>query len=137
VYERTKLVILRLRFSFFRSRKDTGNQHVPSDVKDFEMDRGGITKRSSFYTILEILKRRLVLLVFILIIYCIMLVIYPFFIIRLSVLILIPASQPISIIFFISRTPRLVAVGLIAIYRIARKSFFFLFVRNVRYHIGR
>jgi hypothetical protein len=137
VHERTKLVILRLRSFFFRSRKNTGNQHVLSNVKDFEIDRKGITKRSSFYTILKILKRRLVFLVPILIIYCIILVIYPFFTIRLSVLILIPAPQPISIIFFISRIPRLVTVGLMAIYRIARGSFSSLFVRNVRYHTGK
>jgi hypothetical protein len=78
-----------------------------------------------------------VFLVSILIIYCIMLVVYPFFIIRLSVLIPIPAFQSIPIILFISRIPRLVAVGLIAIYRIARESFFSLFVRNVRYYAGK
>jgi hypothetical protein len=90
VYKRIKLVILRLRSFFSRFRKNIGNQHVPSDVKDFKVDREGIIKRSSFYIILKILKRRLVLLVFILIIYCIMFVIYFFFIIRLFVLILIP-----------------------------------------------
>jgi hypothetical protein len=90
VHERTKLVILRPRSSFSRPRKDTGNQHVSDNVKDFKVDKGGITRRSFLYTISETLKRRLVFLVPILIIYCIMLVIYPFFIIRLSILILIP-----------------------------------------------
>jgi hypothetical protein len=54
-----------------------------------------------------------------------MLVVYPFFTIRLFILILIPAPQPIFIIFFISRIPRFVTIDLIAIYKIARKSFFF------------
>jgi hypothetical protein len=137
VHKRIKLVILRSRSSFSRSRKNINNQHVPNNVKNFKMDKGRIIRRSSLYTILEILKRRLVLLVPILIIYYIMLVIYPFFTIRLSILIPIPAFQPIPIIFFIFRTPRLVAVGLIAIYKIARRSFFSLFVRNVRYHTGK
>jgi hypothetical protein len=91
VHERTKLVILRLRSSFSRSRKDTGNQHVPNNVKDFEIDKRGIIKKSSLYTILKTPKRQLVFLVPILIIYYIMLVVYPFFTIRLSILILIPA----------------------------------------------
>jgi hypothetical protein len=91
VHERIKLVILRSRFSFFRFRKNIGNQHVSNNVKDFKVDKEGVTRRSFLYTILEILKRRLVFLVFILIIYYIMLVIYLFFIIRLSILILIPA----------------------------------------------
>jgi hypothetical protein len=136
VHERTKLVILRSRSSFSRPRKNTGNQHVPGDVENFKVDKGGVIKRSSLYTISKTPKRRLVLLVPILIIYCIMLVIYPFFTIRLSVLIPIPVPQPILIILFISRTPRLVAVGLMAICKIARRSFFSLFVRNVRYYAG-
>ena len=102
MHESIKLVILRLRFFFSRSRKDTGNQHVLSDVKDFKINKRKIIRRSSFYIILKILKRRLVFLVLILIIYCIMLVIYLFFTIRLSVLIPIPASRFISIILFIS-----------------------------------
>jgi hypothetical protein len=130
-------VILRLRSFFSRFRKDISNQHVSNNVKDFKINKKEVTKRSSLYTISKILKRRLVLLVFILIIYYIMLVIYPFFTIRLFILIPIPASQSIFIIFFISRIPRLVTVDLIAIYKIARKSFFSLFVRNVRYHTGK